>query len=316
MWRPDRAVQGPIRAEVRDIEALNRVFSDAFTDRYSRDGMSGVRVPFLNPLIWRYAFEDAGDGAMLWRDAAGQICAFNMVHRSGTEGWMGPLAVRPDRQADGLGRLVVETGIEWLRAQGCTTIGLETMPRTVDNIGFYSRLGFVPSHLTITVARDVGRSEGVAAPRLSAAGAEGIAECRVLTAALAPGIDFTRELELTLQQGLGDATLIRRDGRLAGFALWHVAPLAAGRSRDELRVLKLAADDLDTAARLMEGLEQAAAVEKVKRVAVRCQSAYTAFFSVLVSRAYRIHWTDLRMVLADAPEVPPTRGVLLSNWEI
>ena len=64
-----------------------------------------------------------------------------MVHRSGTEGWMGPLAVRPDRQGEGLGRQIVQAGIEWLRGQGATTIGLETMPRTVDNIGFYSRLG-------------------------------------------------------------------------------------------------------------------------------------------------------------------------------
>src|SRR5437588_13127918 len=27
-----------------------------------------VRVPQLNPLVWRYALLDAGDGAMIWRD--------------------------------------------------------------------------------------------------------------------------------------------------------------------------------------------------------------------------------------------------------
>lgn len=97
-WLPDRSVSGPERATVRDIEPLNRIFSDAFTDRYRRDGLVGVRVPYLNPLIWRYAIEDAGEGAMIWRDGEGRAVAFNMVHRSGTEGWMGPLAVRPDRQ--------------------------------------------------------------------------------------------------------------------------------------------------------------------------------------------------------------------------
>jgi hypothetical protein len=39
---------------------------------------------------------------------------------------------------------MVRTGIDWLRAQGARTIGLETMPRTVDNIGFYSRIGLSP----------------------------------------------------------------------------------------------------------------------------------------------------------------------------
>jgi len=316
MWRPDRSVQGPVRAELRDIDALNRVFSDAFTDRYSRDGMVGVRVPFLNPAIWRYAFEDAGDGAMLWRDAQQQICAFNMVHSSGREGWMGPLGVRPDRQGDGLGRQIVESGIAWLRARGCTTIGLETMPRTVDNIGFYSRLGFVPGHLTVTVSHEVAKTVGAAAPRLSAVGTPGVVACRALTESLAPGIDFTRELDLTLQLGLGDASLVFRGARLVGFALWHVAPLAAGRSREELRVLKLVVEDMEAAASLLDGLEAAASAERVKRVAIRCQTACAGFYGALMTRGYRVHWTDLRMVLGDAPEVPLTRGVVLSNWEI
>src|SRR4051812_14479876 len=170
MWRPDRSVRGPDRPTLRDIDSLNRVFADAFTDRYSRDGLVGVRVPQLNNLVWRYALEDAGDGSMVWRGGGGHMVAFNMGHRSGAGGWMGPLPVRPDRQGEGLGSLMVRTGIDWLRAQGATTIGLETMPRTVDNIGFYSRIGLVPSHLTVTLVHDVPRRPGAAAELLSGAG--------------------------------------------------------------------------------------------------------------------------------------------------
>ncbi len=61
---------------------------------------------------------------------------------------MGPLAVRPDLQGHGVGERIVREGLEWLGAHGATRIGLETMPRTIDNIGFYSRLGFLPGHLT------------------------------------------------------------------------------------------------------------------------------------------------------------------------
>ena len=106
-WRTPRAAEGPLPASVDDIPALNDVFSDAFTERYRRDGMVGVRVPNLNPQVWRYAIEDAAAGAMVWRDARGEIAAFNMVHRSGVEGWMGPLAVRPEMQGHGLGKVVV-----------------------------------------------------------------------------------------------------------------------------------------------------------------------------------------------------------------
>src|SRR5450432_1215153 len=127
-WRAPRP-DGPYAATPDDHAALNHVFSEAFTERYRRDGMVGVRVPFLNPTIWRYAIEDAADGAMLWRDERGHIVAFNMVHRSGSEGWMGPLAVRTEYQGSGTGKDVVMRGIDWLKSRGATVIGLETMPR-------------------------------------------------------------------------------------------------------------------------------------------------------------------------------------------
>ena len=247
MWRPDRSLRGPDRPTLRDIESLNRVFADAFTDRYSRDGLVGVRVPHLNTLVWRYALEDAGDGAMIWRDADGQVVAFNMVHQSGLEGWMGPLAVRPDRQSEGLGSTMVRLGIDWLKGQGATTIGLETMPRTVENIGFYSRIGLVPGPLTVTLVHDVPRRAGAPPELLSVSGgqlARRIEECRSLTDALAPGVDFTREIALTRDLGIGDTTLVREAGELVAFALWHSTPLAAGRAKDEVRVLKLVAASL------------------------------------------------------------------------
>ncbi|HEU5171801.1 MAG TPA: GNAT family N-acetyltransferase [Gemmatimonadales bacterium] len=319
MWRPDRSLRGPERATVRDVESLNRVFAEAFTDRYSRDGLVGVRVPQLNPAIWRYALEDAGAGAMIWRDVEGQLAGFNMVHRSGTEGWMGPIAVRPDRQGEGLGSAMVQAGIDWLKAEGARTIGLETMPRTVDNIGFYSRLGFVPGHLTITLVRDVGRRLGEAGEPLSASGAafdRHIAECQALTTSLAPGIDFTRELVLTHELGIGDTSLVRRDGRLAGFALWHSAPLAAGRMKDEVRILKLVAESLDALDRVVDAVQRAAQQERVRRVSLRCQTAFWETYLRLIEQGFRVHWTDLRMILRGYAQPGPRAGVVLSNWEI
>src|SRR5512143_454948 len=211
-WLPDREVYGPERPTVRDIEPLNRIFSEAFTDRYRRDGMSGVRVPHLNPTIWRYALEDAGDGAMVWRDADGELCGFNSVHLSGREGWMGPLAVRPDRQGVGLGKTMLHAGISWLQDRGARTIGLETMPRTIENIGFYSRLGFSPGPLTITLVRDLARRPVLHPEVLSTAGparAERLRHCRELTHRLVPGTDFTRELATTAELRIGDTLMLR-----------------------------------------------------------------------------------------------------------
>jgi GNAT superfamily N-acetyltransferase len=320
-WLPERQVFGPEPAAERDIEGLNQVFADAFTDRYRRDGLTGVRVPYLNPQVWRYALLDAGAGAMLWRDEAGHIAAFNVAHRSGAEGWMGPLAVRPDRQGGGVGKTIVRTAVDWLVEQGVATLGLETMPRTVENIGFYARLGFVPGLLTVTLTNDIATRghlpPALLSQRKGAAGSETLEAARRLVGALAPGYDFTRELLLTAELGLGDACVIEGDAGLDALVLWHSAPLADGRPKDEVRVLKLAARDERAFDAGIAATEAAAARAGIRRVAVRCQTRFDAAFRRLVARGYRVRWTDLRMIYEGYAEPHPAGGgVLFSNWEI
>jgi len=304
------------------IPALNRLFSDAFTDRYRRDGLIGVRVPELNPNIWRYALRDAARGAMLWFDESDELIAFNIAHHSGTEGWMGPLAVRPDKQETGVGRRIVQTALDWLRGEGVRTIGLETMPRTVDNIGFYSRLGFVPQHLTLTMSCQARRGR---LPRdftrlgaLSPEDAHELLElCRFRLDRSAAGYDYTREFALTGELGIGDGLVMYDREEVRAFALWHSAPLAAERQLDDLRVLKLFADAESSLHALLMALEKCAAALGLPHVAVRCQTAYADAYQVLVERGYRVRWTDLRMTLRGFPESVLTGGeVLFSNWEI
>jgi len=318
-FRGARPVDGPFVATVDDIAQLNEVFTEAFTERYRKDGMVGVRVPPLNPVIWQYAIEDAGDGALCWRDERGQIVAFNMAHHSGTEGWMGPLCVRPDQQGAGLGKVIVQAGMRWLRLQRASVIGLETMPRTMDNIGFYSQLGFVPGHLTVTLTLDaaVGDRTPHLLSHLSPADRDSaMAACLALTTRLMPGYDFTRELELTHRLGLGDTLLFGPPHDPGGFALCHTAPLVEGRGRDELRVLKLVMARRTELPQMLKALADLARRSGTRRLAIRVQGDYPDAYRTLMALGARVRWTDLRMSAFGWNEIPPTDGLILSNWEI
>ncbi len=318
-WRATRPVDGPSVATAADVPALNEVFSESFSDRYRRDGMVGVRVPPLNPAIWRYAIEDAGDGAMLWRDERKRIVAFNIAHRSGAEGWMGPLCVRPDYQGTGLGTTIVRAGMEWLRKHDVRVMGLETMPRTVDNIGFYSALGFVPGALTITLTVDAAADSRPLQllSRLSPMEREVTMQaCRALTQSLMPGYDFSKEIDLTERFSLGETLLIGDPEKPTGFALCHSAALVEGRSREELRVLKLVLDDRADMATMVRALSDLAKRGGTPRVAIRLQGHYREVYQMLIALGARVRWTDLRMSVHGWEEQPPSHGIVLSNWEI
>src|SRR5690606_3961948 len=125
---------------------------------------------------------------------------------------MGPLAVRTDGQGRGVGTRIVMAGVEWLKARGATTIGLETMPRTIENIGFYSRLGFQPGPLTISLGTAPVQGPATGAVLLGPASGESraglLAAMRLLSDRVAPGVDFSRECELTVGQKLGDVAVL------------------------------------------------------------------------------------------------------------
>src|SRR3989454_4027590 len=139
---------------------------------------------------------------------------------------------------------------------------------------------------------------------------------RRLVDELVGGIDFSREILLTAELGLGDTSLVEGDDGVDALAVWHSAPLADSRTRDEVRVLKLAARDDAAFDAAIAAVEAAGAQAGNRPIAVRCQSRYDEAFRRFVARGYRVRWTDLRMTYEGYPQRHAAHGILLSNLEI
>src|ERR1051326_2061888 len=105
-------------------------------------------------------------------------------------------------------------------------------------------------------------------PRHCCRNAKGTRAARRSRRPRASGYDFTREIVLTAELGLGDTSLVDGDDGLAAFVLWHSTPLAEGRPKDEGRVLKLAARDDRAFEASIAATEAAAARAGIRRVAV------------------------------------------------
>jgi hypothetical protein len=67
---------------------------------------------------------------------------------------------------------------------------------------------------------------------------------------------------------------------------------------------------------LLQALQLSAVSERVTRIALRCQTEFSGTYLRLIELGYRVHWTDLRMILTGYPQRLPAEGILMSNWEI
>jgi hypothetical protein len=116
--------------------------------------------------------------------------------------------------------------------------------------------------------------------------------------------------------GLGDTVLLHEGDEIVGFALAHTAPLVEGRTREELRVLKLVLADQTRLEELVRGIADFARRSGTKRIALRLQGEFVEAYQRIIALGGHVRWTDLRMSLGGYEEKRPSQGIVLSNWEI
>ena len=79
----------------------------------------------------------------------GRLVATAMVGHDGHRGWVYYLAVAPDRQRSGLGRAMMAACEEWLRERDVPALMLMVRPDNGQANGFYERLGYRRSAITV-----------------------------------------------------------------------------------------------------------------------------------------------------------------------
>ena len=72
----------------------------------------------------------------------GAIVATVMGGYEGHRGWINYLAVHPDYQSSGIGKLITEEAEKLLREIGCPKINLQVRSTNVKIIEFYKKIGY------------------------------------------------------------------------------------------------------------------------------------------------------------------------------
>jgi GNAT superfamily N-acetyltransferase len=87
-------------------------------------------------------------GCLVMQDGE-EIIGYTYSKTMGNEGYLGPLGIIPKYRNMGLGKVLIQKNLDYLRKK-CKIIGLEALPENGDVIGFYQKMGFVsgfPSYI-------------------------------------------------------------------------------------------------------------------------------------------------------------------------
>lgn len=81
----------------------------------------------------------------------GSVAGYAICGRAGTRGFVQRLAVDPARQRQGLGRLLLLDGLQWMRGHGVRTTVVNTQLDNGGALALYTDVGFRPEPTGLSV---------------------------------------------------------------------------------------------------------------------------------------------------------------------
>jgi len=310
----------------KDLHGVNALLSKAFTQGREDDGYKVTQVPMCRPDFLEMYFASCRDGCFVIEEKNQLIaCAFS--HKWGQVGWIGPIGVTPRSHLQGYGKQITKECIDFLIKAGCTTIGLETMPRSYRNIGLYGKLGFIPGELTVDIMRQVpAHAPEIKSPHRSvlfskcsdSVKREFLTRAKNLVQRLDPSLDYSILIQLTYEYNFGDSLLMVRDSSTIALAIAYSEPTYSDEKHGILKIIALTAHPKmpdNYFPFILQDLEALAREQFLDhlhlRVPTRCQKA----FKLLLQDKFRIIHSDLRMTLDGYDKIDTSPYFHLDRWE-
>ncbi|MBT0771220.1 GNAT family acetyltransferase [Kineosporia sp. J2-2] len=110
---------------------------------------TGLTRPWNDPAADLRRAVEGDDSAVLGAVDDGTLVATAMVGHDGHRGWVYYLAVAPDRQGAGVGRLMMAACEDWVAGRRIPKIQLMVRADNTAAAGFYERLGYTDAEVVV-----------------------------------------------------------------------------------------------------------------------------------------------------------------------
>jgi ribosomal protein S18 acetylase RimI-like enzyme len=241
-----------------------------------------------------------------------RVIGFIFSRTWGAVGFFGPFGILPEYHGLGLGQQLVRASLDYLCSQPRTLIGIETMPESPYNLGFYLKLGF-RMHLPLLVMTKhlTGSGEPPASiVRWSTAREQRretwLADLRTASNALHEGMDYSKEIISPALRHFGDTMIQTENGTAVGAASLWIAPVREVDSdRASIQILFMHPDHTDQASfkRLLTSVEGLAYQHGKRLVSIPVGTAHQRALQWLMAEGYQVERSLQRMVLEGSDQL-------------
>lgn len=202
------------QASASDYPLIADLFRDGF-------GVSGqIPADYVPNLCY-----SAPEGCFVG-EIGGEMVGYATVHRAGTVGYIGNLAVVHAHRRRGYGRELVDRAKSYLLTQ-CDIVGLGVEPHLSDNIRLYKSLGFIETLPSIHLRKDTTSSSPGHDDRLCLGSdirdqaSRFISDIAIWSDGIIPGLDFSRDLQRFITKYPAQIVFLLENGRPRGFLAYH-----------------------------------------------------------------------------------------------
>ncbi|MDZ7721385.1 MAG: GNAT family N-acetyltransferase [candidate division KSB1 bacterium] len=308
-----------------DLNLVNALLSRAFTQGRVDDGYMHSHVPLCQTDFLKWYYNQNPEGCFVLEHES-QCRGAAFTHLWGDTGWFGPLAIAPERHLTGLGKQLLLHCIRYLKMKECKTIGLETNPRSKRNIGFYGRMGFVPSLFSVDMMCSLSMAKIPVTPphqtiRYSRLSEKDRNEMRVriqrLTAQIDPGASYTEFIKQTDASRTGDTLMFIFKSAPVGFCVMQNTPTTVEENRAIMRTIVFAAHPQTPEEYLrymIKDIEMYGKEMNLYRHLIRIPFYTPRLFQLLLKMDYRVINTDMRMIVDGYPEQVKSNAIYANRW--
>lgn len=313
------------RMEERDLDPVREVDALAFDEWWKElqgEHAELTRRTRANVLALR---EKDPEGCFV-ADVDGEVVGFVFSRTWDSVGWLGPFAVLPAHQGQGIGKQLLQASLGYLRQDSNRVIGLSTMPESPANLGLYLKAGFQARFLTLLLSKtlDGPALHTMDLPRWSEMSPKlkehWVVELREAAHRIRPGLDYTKEITSTARHDFGKTLVLTQNKKAVGMSVVHLQGSRqgvgdGGTAIVQVLLLHPAHTDKQAFHTLLEGSESLANLHGKGRITLAVNTRHIWAVENALGFGYRVERAALRMILAGTDAGPSLdRLANLSRW--